>query len=419
MMTSSGRLGLLSRLAGSVAAVAVLLLGAAAPAHAQATSPTAININGGAQGASQTVPTGEARFGIRVPLRPNAENVLTLTATDGDGRTVKVDDLRIAQISLTEIVRARVTAERLSTAEVKQLVAEGVINIADPANYNVSRFVVALVVNGREVRVPVPVVRRLEETFAEGPPISIGCAGAGQPLSTTERAIAIPCGDGGGNISDSPEIKLVPFEVASPVAGMPGIPGVILIEGRIKTLKEFFKVNLMLMNVSSLFTLTELTARLEVPEDALSPIAPAGGSIALPDIGPATDATGQFIVRGDTKGTHTVTAHFGGKISGSFLPEPVPFSGSASTDLEVKGPPKLDVKVTHPDHVIAGQPYDLVITIRNTDDVLDALYTSMAIDVGGGAQLIDDGYRRGDRRRGHPQHRRHPARRARWCRPIA
>ena len=83
-------------------------------------------------------------------------------------------------------------------------------------------------------------------------------------------------------------------------------------------------------------------------------------------------------------------AHFGGKITGSFLPEPVPFSGSASTDLEVKGPPKLDVKVTHPDHVVAGEPYDLTITITNTDDVLDALYTSMAIDVGGGANLIDE-----------------------------
>jgi hypothetical protein len=28
--------------------------------------------------------------------------------------------------------------------------------------------------------------------------------------------------------------------------------------------------------------------------------------------------------------------HFGGKITGAFLPEPVAFSGSASTDLEVK-----------------------------------------------------------------------------------
>ena len=142
---------------------------------------------------------------------------------------------------------------------------------------------------------------------------------------------------------------------------MPSIPGVILIEGRIKTLKEFFKVDLLLMNVSSLFTLTELTARLEIPEDALT--ADRAGRRLDPAAATSvrvSDTTGQFIVRGDTKGIHTVTAHFGGKITGSFLPEPVPFSGSASTDLEVKGPPKLDVKVTHPDHVVAGEPYDLV-----------------------------------------------------------
>ena len=154
----------------------VALLVALAPlivpslAYAQAQTPTTVNVSGGSQGASQTVPTGEARFGLRVPLKPNAENTLSLVATDTDGRTAKVDNLKIAQISLTEIVQARVTATRLSTPEVKQLVAEGVINLQDPDNYNVSRFVVALVVNGREVQVPVPVVRHKQEIVAEGPP---------------------------------------------------------------------------------------------------------------------------------------------------------------------------------------------------------------------------------------------------------
>lgn len=374
-------------LAVLAALLAVVLVPALARGQAQ--SPTTVNVSGGSQGANQTVPTGEARFGLRVPLKPNAENTLSLVATDTDGRTTKVDDLKIAQISLTEIVRATVTATRLSTPEVRQLVSEGVINLQDPTNYNVSRFVVALVVNGREVQVPVPVVRHIQEPFAAGEAVSVGCSGRGQGPSSTERAISIPCGNGGSDGPPPPPIIIIPFEVASAVEGMPGIPGVIIIEGRIKTLKEFFKVNLMLMNVSSLFTLTDLTARLEIPEDALTAVAPAGGSIPLSDIGPASDTTGQFIVRGDTKGIHTVTAHFGGKISGSFLPEPIPFSGSASTDLEVKGPPKLDVKVTHPDHVVANVPYDLVVTITNTDDTLDALYSSMALDVGGGANLID------------------------------
>ncbi len=376
------------------AAVSVLLALAALVAPAtvfgQATTTTTVNVTGGSQPSGQTVPTGQVQFGLQVPLRPNAENVLTLTGTDGSGQTATVNDLRIAQISLTEIVQARVTATRLSTPEVRQLVAQGVIDIADPANYNVSRFVVILTVGGQQVEVPVPVVRRIDETFAEGPPVTVGCAAPGQGLSTTDRSISIPCGGGGGRAQDMPPIRFVPFEVASPSPGLPSVPGVIIIEGRIKTLKEFFKVSLLLMNVSSLFTLTDLTARLEVPTDALTPVAPAGGALVLPELAPGTDATGDFIVRGDTRGVHTVTAHFGGKIAGAFLPAPVAFSGSASTDLEVKGPPKLDVRVSHPDFVQAGVPYDLTVTIENTDEELDALYASMEIDVGAGADLLDE-----------------------------
>jgi hypothetical protein len=366
-------------------------LGLPAPALAQAQAPTTVTISGGAQGASQTVPTGGQRFGVRVPLKPNAENVLSLSAADTNGRTAQVNELRVAQISLTDIVRATVTAQRLSTTEVKQLVAQGTINIADPDNYNVSRFVVALVVDGHEVQVAVPVARQKAEPMAYGPEISVGCSQTGQ-ITSTETAIAIPCGDGGGSGSQTVDTPIIiPFEIAVPgVPEMPGIPGVILIEGRIKTLKEFFKVNLLLMNVSPLFTLTDLSAHLELPEGMLSGVAPAGGTIALADIGPGTDTTGQFIIRGDGKGTHSVTAHFGGKIAGAFLPEPVPFSGTASTDLEVKGPPKMAVKVSHPDYVTAGVPYDLTVSIENTDTELDALYTSLSIDVGAGAQLLDD-----------------------------
>ena len=74
------------------------------------------------------------------------------------------------------------------------------------------------------------------------------------------------------------------------------------------------------------------------------------------------------------------------------MPAPVPFSGSASTDLEVKGPPKLDVTVSHPDFVQAGVPYDLTVRIENTDPDLDGLYASMALDVGAGADLLEVGF---------------------------
>ncbi len=380
-----------ARLAALLALLPVLLLVVSSrPAGAQAEAPTTISVSGGAQGATQVVPEGEPRFGLRVPLKPNAENLLTLTATDTEGRTATVDGIRVAQISLTEIVRAQVTATRLSAPEIRQLVAEGVINVADPSNYNVSRFVVALVVGGTQLQVSVPVVRRVEEPMGLGEPISIGCAAPGKGLETTDRAISVPCGGGGGG-GKVPDIQVIPFEIVLPeVPGAPSIPGVIVIEGRIKTLKEFFKVNLMLLNLSPLFTLTNLTATLELPEGMLSGVAPAGGSIVLDDLAPLAEGNGQFIIRGDEKGVHTVRAHFGGTITGAFLPEPVPFSGSASTDVEVKGPPKMDVKVSHPDYVTAGEPYELRVEIVNTDTELDALYTSLEIDVGGDAELIDE-----------------------------
>lgn len=373
-----------------LAALMARPLPAAAQSGAQA--PTTVSATGGSQGASQRVPAGQDRFGFRVPLRPNADNLLDIAATDDQGRTASVDGIHVAQISLTDVVQARVTAQRLSTPEVRQLVADGVINVADPDNYNVSRFVIALVVGGQHVEVPVPVVRNRVEPLGVGEEISVGCAPPGEGLQTSGSVIRIPCGGGGGGAEPPPppDVTIVPFEIASEVPGMPSVPGVILIEGRIKTLKEFFKVQLLLMNVSSLFTLTDLTARLEMPEGELSPVAPAGGSIAMPDIPPGSDATGEFIIRGDGKGLHTVTAFFGGKIAGSFLPEPLAFSGHASTDLEVKGPPKMDVSVSHPDYVTANVPYDLVVTIRNTDADLDALFTSLLLDVSGGADLLDE-----------------------------
>ena len=330
-----------NRLASLWAAVAVLALTPplAAAQGGGTQAPTTVSVSGGAQGASQRLPAGQSRFGLRVPLKPNAESVLDVTATDDDGRTATVKGVRVAQISLTEIVKARVTAERLSTPEIKQLVADGIIDLKNPENYNVSRFVIALVVGGRQISVPVPVVRHKEEPMGVGEAIEIGCAAPGQGLSMTENVISVPCGEGSGGNKNTPPSKIIPFEIEIPGApGMPSVPGIILIEGRIKTLKEFFRIKLLLMNVSSIFTLTDLTARLELPEGDLTGIAPAGGTIAIPDIGAASEAEGEFIVRGDRKGIHTVTAHFGGRITGAFLEEPLSVLGQRVDRSRGQGP---------------------------------------------------------------------------------
>lgn len=386
----------LSRLFRTAAALAAAALLAPAGAAAQTPPPapppgTNVSVSGGATPGARRVPDGQIDFTINVPLRPNAENQLSVTATDDRGRTATVSNLRVTQLTLTDIVQARVTSQRLTPQEVRALVAEGTINLADPDNYNVSRFVVVLTIGGQEVAISTPVVRKKEEEIALGAPVNVVCGSSAQP-STSENTITVPCGDGGGNTGDGkpPAIQIVPFEVVAAVPGQPSIPGVIIIEGRIKTLKEFFRVTLHLMNVSSLFTLADLEATLEVPDGALTHVAPAGGVVRMPTLTPGTEGAAEFVVRGDDIGLHTVTAHFGGTINSPFLPEPVPISGSASTDLEVKGPPKLAVRLSHPDYVQAGVPYDLTVEITNTDPDIDALYTSLALDIGADARLLDE-----------------------------
>ena len=116
--------------------------------------------------------------------------------------------------------------------------------------------------------------------------------------------------------------------------------------------------------------------------------------MAYGDIGPGDgSAPGQaereFIVRGDAIGTNGVQVDFGGVLTGPGIPadDPIPFSGTAATSLEVRGPPRLAVDLRHPDSVVAGQLYDLEIKVTNTDDI-PALYASLQLDMGFDAELL-------------------------------
>ncbi|HLQ78484.1 MAG TPA: hypothetical protein VK210_14080, partial [Terriglobia bacterium] len=101
---------------------------------------TSVTISGGASAASQRLAANQGQFGIRVPLKPNAENSLAVTATDDSGRTASAYNLNVVQLTLSNLVTAQVTARRLSTPEVQTLVADGTINISNPSNFNVSMF---------------------------------------------------------------------------------------------------------------------------------------------------------------------------------------------------------------------------------------------------------------------------------------
>lgn len=369
------------------------LLSAPARVHAVAPSiPTNIVVNGGAAQGAQVVPAGQSNFGVRIPLKKNAENEVVVTASNDRGQSVTSLPMKIAQIDLTDIVLARVEARRLAPDEVKELVAQGVINLQDPENYNVSEFIIVLTVDDVPVRVTVPIVKPVDDPDPGGAAeaISIGCsANPSRGIETTERSISIPCGGGGSDGPPSP-VVVIPVMVSAPgLPGIPPIPGVIVIDGKIKTLKEFYKVDLVLSNVSTVFTLSDISASIELPVDKLKAIKPASGPVMIEDLGPGTEHRGTFIVRGDEIGIHTVTVHYSGTLHGLGIESPIPISGKAATDIEVKGPPKMDVTVSHPDFVQGGEPYDMKVCIKNIDSELPALYTTFELNVGVDAALVD------------------------------
>jgi len=351
-----------------------------------------VTVTGGAAGASQQLPAGEAKFGLRVPLKPDAENVLMVTATDAAGRTASVGDIRINQLSLSSIVVAQVTARRLSTTEVKAFVADGTIKLTDPQNFNVSLFQIALTIGGRQARVEVPVITNRDAEFSTGPAVSIRCNEAGKEIEVVDDTLLIQCNDEGSNgirTREEPEVRVIPFESSVGIPGVPSVPGIILVEGRIKTLKEFFKVNLLLMNVSSVFTLTGVSAAVDVASDALSKVVPGSGVVKLDDLLPGHQGTAQFIIRGDKVGVHTVQVNFGAMLTGPLVDAPIPVAGSATTEVEVKLPPRMDVTVEHPGFVVAETPYTVTVNIQNTSPDLDALFTTLDLRIGAGAELID------------------------------
>ncbi|HQH27313.1 MAG TPA: hypothetical protein PLP17_07960, partial [Oligoflexia bacterium] len=274
----------------------------------------AVQIDGPAGKANQTLAGSGGVFGLNLPLAKNAVNKITVSASDEYGNEAS-RELLITQISFDSLVAAEVKAEPLSVERIEQLVREGVIDLDNPANYNVSQFDIVLTIGSQTVPVSVPIAVPKNE-----------------PEPTGWETYQMPTGDGGsGGKPPPPPIEIIVFQefIEAVVPGQPApppIPGVIIIEGRIKSLKEFFSVKLLMMNLSGIFTLADVTANLEFPNGGLSKVLPADGIASLGSILPGNGTVpGQkekeFIVRGDELGIRGIKVNFGGKVAGPGIPE--------------------------------------------------------------------------------------------------
>ena len=310
----------------------------------------------------------EGPFQLKVPLERNRVNQIYIRVRDENGRELVKGPFSVTQLSLESIVIAKATSERLTTEEVEELVQQGVIKLEDPANWHVSRFTIQLNIGSHPIKIRRTVAynkNNPEEIVEEekGGPIEI--------LYVYDRLVPSKI--------KIPKIEIEPVIISSPKA--PPIPALLIIDGRLKTLKEFFKVKLLIANTSELFTLKEVQAVINCPT-GLSLITPESGRNFYPEIKPGQQDEKQWIVRGDKIGHYKVRLDFAGLLSGPGVPEPVPITGSADTSLEVKGPPQLKVLVEHPSEVEAGEPYELYVRIANVDTI-PAHYASLTLTLGG------------------------------------
>lgn len=335
-----------------------------------------VHVQGPGGSVTRTLPDAGGSFDVDLPLNANSVNQITVSAVDAFTNRVE-KRINVTQLSLDKIVVAQVTTERLPPERVVELVNEGVIDLVDPENYNVSTFNIVLTIGGQRVPISTPIVTPVQEPMGY----------------ETIRPKSDPGSGGSSTIRDS---EIVVFELTPP--GPPGIPppriyGVIVMEGRIKSLKEFFSVRLLLMNTSGIFTLKDVLAQLTFPDGGLSHTLPQDGFISFGDILPGDGGQpGQkereFIIRGDEIGVRKVKIDFGGTVAGPGLPEedPIAFNGTAESSVEVKGPPNFLVTVIHPPAVFTNAPYELVVEIQNTGE-LPALYASLELEVGADALI--------------------------------
>jgi len=364
---------------------------------------TTVRVEGGARVVSTRLDATTTTFCLPVTLRQNTENTLIASAIDelvpAPKPIASATPVKVVHVDLSQIVIAEAYSRPLTVDEIDELVQQGVISLDEASNFNVSMFTVVLTIGSYPVTISQPVVINPTTgsvSYGRGSPGSSGFSGW----------LGGATGGGSGATTSSGCVNGCPQVVV--ITGPSGqtIPGVIIIDGRIKTLKEFFQVTLLLHNISSSFVLSDMSASIGV-QDGLTTVGiglgtdpvdinPAGTAetLLLGEILPGTTGTGQFIIRGDSIGTRFIDVHFDGDITGGGLPTPIPVSGVASTSVEVLGPPQLGVVVRHPSHVGApdvteNEIYDLIVEITNESD-RPALYPSLELFVGGDALLVDE-----------------------------
>lgn len=154
------------------------------------------------------------------------------------------------------------------------------------------------------------------------------------------------------------------------------IPYVLMVDGNIRTLKEFFNVTLALANQADpSFTVTDLNTTLITDQSGSMPLAIVKEAESLQDLVGGQSAAATWVLRGDEVGVHT----FQITIQGILQPGNIRISATEFATVTVNEPPELFLELQHPAELSVGQGFVLSATVTNLSETTPAQLASVEI----------------------------------------
>lgn len=274
---------------------------------------------------------------------------------------VVADGFAQITVQLTEgdIGVAEIETRRLTYDEI----VEAGIDVANPANRNVTEFEVVLFF-GEFENTPAPI--RVNEVghFVGSPGCTVErCSFEVGPGRVTGRAVI--------NADGSPSVWWL------------------VLPGEASWLKEFFEVKLVVTNLATAdFAFTQGTARLNLPAGlTLAPTrAPQSLSVPMDDIVGGSTAEASWILRGDTAGQYDISASY----TGLLYPfgSSVRFDATSDDPLVVWGANAMSLSIVADDRAATLDPYRVTATLTN---VSDATVYGAALQFKSEAEIAGDG----------------------------
>ncbi len=329
------------------------------------------------------------------------------------GRTL-VEAGSLSITCLGELLVSSVTATPITSMEEMR---QAGIQLGAGA-YEAKKFKIALVMGSRSVNLTIPIARPVHNGLLN-PRGDGSIVGRLELKDAFEADVAVP--DLGVHVVDilpEPTFTLSRPEVR-PLLEQ-SFKSVVVIPVSIKFLKNFFKVNLLVLNVlqeGAPYVVRGLKAEALLPpgadgsrgtdDDPLKLVSGEGVTAATikpiyghDALGKPSEAetvvkagqsgSAQWLVKGDREGCHLLQFRIQGEFSGGLLTGPIPIQGMARGKVMVQNP-TFNLLLVHPEVVRRNEVYTLEARLTNTSDK-PALDVSINLDMArlAGVTLADE-----------------------------